>query len=105
MQQDISIFINIVKKSKVLNLEQKRELLDNPALLPAAFRERIMGILTGYDERARAREAQLGQRLQDATKQFAQSLDEAGVSSDEKQALIKKSRQHITVLTRLAPAS
>lgn len=105
MQQDISRFIDIVKKSRVLNAEQKRELLDNPALLPEVYRERIAGILTSYDERARAREAQLGQRLQDATTQFEQALDEAGVSADEKQALIKKSRQHTAVLTKFAPAS
>lgn len=105
MQQDLSRFTDIVKASKLLNTEQKRELLDNPALLPAAYRERIAGILTRYDERARAREEQVGQRLQDATKQFAQTLDEAGVPPDEKQALLEKARQHTATLIRSAPAS
>lgn len=105
MQQDISRFIDIVKKSRVLNAEQKRELLDNPALLPEVYRERIAGILTGFDDRARIRDEQVGQRLKTATAKFAQVLDEAGVSPDEKQALIVKSQQHTANLTKFAPAS
>jgi|GEM_PF-756937 hypothetical protein len=105
MKQNITQFIDIVRESKVLNAEQKRELLDNPALLPETYRERIAEILTNYNDRARAREMQLGSRVNDATKRFEQALDEVGVAPEEKQQLLEKLRQHTATLTMAAPAS
>lgn len=105
MNQHLSAFTQVVTQSKLLNAEQKKELLDTPELLPETYRVPLIEVLRGYDDRARGREEAVRNRIEDALQRFAQELDTAGIADEEKQALLAKSRKQVDAMFRNVPAS
>lgn len=91
----MSAFITAVEESKVLNIEQKRELLSNPELLPHAYRSEIAAILVAFDARAKERENRVKRQVQELSARFIQELEAEKISDDVKQSLLEKFQKHI----------
>ncbi len=98
MKSNVSEFIAAVLESKVLNAQQKKELLDTPELLPEGYRMQITAVLRGYDQRARMREQTVRTRMEAALGQFEQALDAEHIPDEEKQTLLVKSRKHLDIV-------
>lgn len=105
MTSTISAFISAVEKSRVLNVVQKRELLDRPELLPESYRDHIVSILSGYDVRAREREDRVKKYVADAQEKFSRAMDSEHIPVDAKQAFLAKSRQLTHAVSQKAPTS
>ncbi len=105
MKHDISDFIHAVSHSKLLNREQKRELLEHPEALPELYRMELAIVLHKYDERARMREDEVRNRMEEATKRFVKDLDRHNIPDDVKSELLEKSHKHVASLARQAATS
>ncbi len=86
-------FTRAVIQSRLLTAIQKRELLDKPELLPEEYRERIVRILSTFDERSKHREYVLRKHLVHAYNKFEQTVATETIPEDEKKQLIAKVRK------------
>lgn len=91
----IEVFVEAVQRSRLLTGIQKDELTQDPELLPEEYRENLVAILTRFDANAAARDAQLKQRVEALQAQFARQLDEAGVTTEEKEKLLARSQASV----------
>lgn len=91
----MTAFITAVEKSRVLNVEQKRELLNNPELLPESYRSDIAAILIAFDARAKEREDRVKAQVQEVSKRFIQALETEKISDDVKQSLLETFQKHV----------
>lgn len=105
MTSTISAFISAVEKSRVLNVEQKRELLDRPELLPERYRSQIATLLIDFDVRESKRDARVFAHMEEAFKRFAFALDAEGIPDEEKRTLLAKSRKYLDAAVQYAPKS
>lgn len=95
MTSTMTAFITAVEESKVLNIEQKRELLNNPELLPQAYRSEIAAILIAFDARAKEREDKVKMQVHEVSKRFIQNLETEKISDDVKKSLLEKFQKHV----------
>ena len=88
-------FINAVKKSRVLNAEQKQELLTNPEVFPDSYKARLITLLSEFDDHSKIRERYLHENLQQSYDAFAKKLRSDGVEEEKREELLAKARHTI----------
>lgn len=82
---------NIVTQSKLLNEYQKQAFLDHPDELPLDFRQDIINLLMGFDERSKGREKEYGEGLTKVFVDYRAKLETlTGVSEEERARLLKE---------------
>ncbi len=88
-------FASVVEKSRVLTSEQKALFLEDPDSLPEGYQEKIVKLLTEFDDHSTAREQHLRQKLEEEFRMFAQRLEFEGIEERERKAMLAKARKQI----------
>lgn len=91
----IQQFIAAVNDSRVLSYDQKKELTDNPGILPEAYRTQIIAMLTTFDEHSKIREEALRSRLTASFIEFEKEIAVSSMDEDEKARVLQKAREQI----------
>ncbi|MBI4066287.1 hypothetical protein HY411_01080 [Candidatus Gottesmanbacteria bacterium] len=82
----------VVTKSKLLNQYQKEAFLNHPNELPQDFKQDIINLLTGFDERSKAREQKYKEEFKKAFDRYRLKLQIlTGVSDEERVRLVEES--------------
>jgi hypothetical protein len=92
---DLQLFITTVQNSRILSLEQKEALLDNPDALPADYRNTILSTLLTFDQNSKEREALLREQLKEGYIAFERKLIDEGVEETKKQELLAKAKKQM----------
>lgn len=85
-------FSDSVKSSRALSQEQKELLLADPPL-PEGYRRKVADILRKFDERSKAREADLKDKLDELYTAFMQQVDASDLDDREKTDLKEKAKK------------
>ena len=88
-------FITAVGESRVLSEDQKKELTDNPEMLPAQYRDQIVAMLKKFDEHSKIRENELRNKLTESFAAFEKEIAASDMDEHEKTQLIHKAKEQI----------
>lgn len=74
---------------------QKQEFLTHPELFPEAYRSRIIGILSSFDNTAANRTNAVKRQLKKAHIHFEQTLQDSDVSDEDKNRLLARAKAQV----------
>lgn len=91
----LQTFITAVRESRVLSDDQKKELTDEPEMLPEQYRNQVIAMLKTFDEHSRFREDELHNKLAESFAAFEKELAASDMDEHEKTQLIHKAKEQI----------